>query len=1049
MKRYIEFILRFRILVILMTVVISVLLVSQIKALRIIFDPNTMLPQSHPYVAATNKVEEIFGAKYIVVVGITPKNGDIFQPDILAKIQRITAGLMRAPNVVKANTLSISARKAKSIDGIDGGLVVKPLLLGEQATPEQIKTLKKALETNPVYQNSIVSGDGRTAAVVVEFKRNTKGFSEIVDNIMPIIDRERNASVDIAVGGVPIYVSNLEKYSQRMLYLFPLAVFIIGLIHFDAFRTIQGLLLPLVTALFAVIWGVGIMAMLNVPMDAFNSTTPILILAVAAGHAVQLLKRYYEIYHEIRDTTALSPKDANYQAVIQSLTRIAPVMLTAGIVAALGFFSLTVFDIVTIKTFGVFTGIGIVSAVILEMTFTPALRSLLPPPKYIARRQQQKSRIWSKIISGIISLVTTRKRRWLYAATLSLLAVSLAGISHIKIDNSTKTYFSKGLNFQKDDAFLNSRLAGTNTLYLLVEGNQPDAVKNPRILRAMDAVQHYLAAQPYIGKTVSLVDFVKRMNQAMHGDDAKYYRIPDEADLIAQYLLLYSMSGEPGDFDLYVDQNYQTANVVAYLKTDSSAYLEQLVPALKAFIDKNFDSSVRIEIGGSIAQAAALNETMVHSKILNIVQIATVVFIISSLMLRSIVAGLLVLLPLLVAVVVNFGLMGLTGILLNIPTSLTSAMVVGIGADYAIYMIYRLRETLRDRTSLVEAAGHTLDTAGSACLFVALAIAGGYSVLLLSFGFLIHAWMAILIVVAMTVSVFAAITLIPALIITFKPRFVFTSEGATPAIRVTAAILFAAMSAFLAAPGKVYAQDNTAREIMEKNYAVTRVEDSVAHATFILINSNKQERVRKTLGMTKLQKNGIDNMRMTRFLSPPDIRGTVTLLNEHTNADDDIWIYLPALKKVRRLVSSAKKDSFVGTDFSYGDIIGHRVADWNHKLLGEETLDGQPCFQVESTPINASVKANSGYSKRVTWIRKDNFSSVKAQFWDENGELLKITTVKDIRQVDEKNGKWQGMRLETANLQTDHKTVIQFDDFKANQKIKDDYFTTRYMERAE
>src|SRR5206468_9786935 len=137
------------------------------------------------------------------------------------------------------------------------------------------------------------------------------------------------------------------------------------------------------------------------------------------------------------------------------------------------------------------------------------------------------------------------------------------------------------------------------------------------------------------------------------------------------------------------------------------------------------------------------------------------------------------------------------------------------------------------------------------------------------------------------------------------------------------------------------------------------------------INQTGQERVRKTFGTSKLQPNGIDNRRMVRFLSPPDVKGTVTLLVEHSDTDDDIWIYLPALKKVRRLVASNKKDSFVGTDFSYGDVIGYKVEEWNHKLRGEENVAGRDCYVVESTPRSPQIAANTGCLERIAWTDKE------------------------------------------------------------------------------
>ena len=239
----------------------------------------------------------------------------------------------------------------------------------------------------------------------------------------------------------------------------------------------------------------------------------------------------------------------------------------------------------------------------------------------------------------------------------------------------------------------------------------------------------------------------------------------------------------------------------------------------------------------------------------------------------------------------------------------------------------------------------------------------------------------------------------------------------------------------------------TAIEIMDKNFMVGKYADSTSDTTMTLTNKSGQQRVRKTFGTSKLDANGIDNKRMTRFLEPTDVKGTVSLLVEHSDKDDDIWIYLPSVKKVRRLISSNKKDSFVGTDFSYGDVIGHKVKEWNHTIVKEEDVDGKPCYVIESTPKDATVKTNTGYSKRIGWIQKDNFVTVKAVAYDEAGELLKEAKYLHWKEVDTVKHKWQAGILEAKNLQTGHSTVITIDQFKVNNGVKDDFFTTRYMEQ--
>lgn len=1048
MKRYITWVTRNPVLVILATLLITGLAIFQARSIKIVIDTNKMMPQSNTYVATSTDIEKIFGSKHVVVVGITPKQGDLWQSGVLEKVQRMTEALRQTPGVVKDNLLSLSAKRAKSIAGQEEGLVVRPLMGRVPANEAEMRVLRQAIEANPVFRDTIVSADGRMAAIIVEFADEPAGFRAIMDKVQPIIDAEKDGTVDISVGGLPNFLSKVETYSERMGIFLPISFVILCAVLYAAFRTKQGMFLPLVTALLAVAWGVGVMGASGIPMDVFNATTPILILAVATGHAVQLLKRYYEEYEALCRQGNLTPKEANREAVIRSLVKVGPVMVTAGGVAALGFFSLIVFEISTVRTFGIFTGLGILAALILELTFIPALRSVLPAPRPRGAAEG-KAGPWSAVIRRIDAAVgTPGGRRGIYAVTALVVAVALVGASRIVEDNSVKRYFSAAESFQKDDQALNDRLGGTNTVFLLIEGAQPDAMKDPAVLKAMVDMQAFLDAQPGVGKTLSLADFVRRMNRAMHGDDPAYDRIPDDAALISQYLLLYSMSGEPGDFDAYVDYDYRRAKLTAFVKTDSTAYAEQLIAQIRARAAEHFPPGVTVRIGGSAPQDTALNEAMVQDKLLNIAQIAGVVFVISCLIFRSLLAGVFVLLPLLLTVLFNFGLMGWSGILLNIPTSLTSAMAVGIGADYAIYLLFRLREELAREPDARLAVRRVLFTAGEAILFVATAVAAGYGVLLLSVGFYIHMWLAILIASAMLVSALAALLLIPALVLSLRPSFMFGRPAFRPSAQAAGGALGAAVLALgLAWPDAGQAAEPDLVGLMERNNQVTKVLNSTADATFTLINKDGQERVRKVVGVTRLDGNGIDTQRVTRFVSPPDVKGTVSLLLEHSARDDDIWVYLPALKKVRRLVSNNKKDSFVGTDFSYADVIGHRVADWRYKLLAEEAVDGQPVWVVEALPRNDEVRNSSGYARRVNWIRKDNAMTVRSEFWDETGGKLKVSTFKDIQQVDKARDRWQAMLLETRNEQTGHRTVIRFDRYKVNQDIAPDVFTVAAMER--
>ena len=251
----------------------------------------------------------------------------------------------------------------------------------------------------------------------------------------------------------------------------------------------------------------------------------------------------------------------------------------------------------------------------------------------------------------------------------------------------------------------------------------------------------------------------------------------------------------------------------------------------------------------------------------------------------------------------------------------------------------------------------------------------------------------------------------------------------------------------LALQAQAISADLSAHDIMEKNFFVTKTKTLKSDATMVLVNEKEQTRERKTTTISKLQKNGVDSSLLVRFSSPADIKGTGFLQIEHSDGDDDLWIYLPALKKSRRLVANNKKDSFVGSDFSYGDVLLPKVDLYTHTLLRSENIGGQDCYVVESLPKDDTVKRDSGYSKKITWARKDNFLENKVEYYDVSGRLLKTQTVGEHKLIEPDTQRWVAKRREMVNHQTSHKTILTFEAVESGLNLADDLFTTRYIER--
>lgn len=539
MHAYASFVVRNRIAVLIASLILTVLLGLQLRNLSVIVDADELLPRDHPFVEVTERVQSLFGNRYTLVIGITPKTGDVFTPAVLAKVLTVTDALIATPGVTPGNIQSLAAPRAKDIAGNAEGLLVSRLLDHVPASVAEAQAIKGRLAANPAYKNVLVSKDGRTAAIYVEFKKDPKGFGHLMDKVNAAIDPVRDGSVAIEVAGQPVFLGLLETYSKRMVWLLPIAVLLIGLIHLEAFRTIQGLVLPLVTAILALVWSLGIMTIAGIHLDPFNNVTPILILAVAAGHAVQMLKRYYEEYDRLRADPAYSPAQANRLAVIRSLVKVGPVMLSACAIAALSFTSLIWFDIQAVRTFGIFCAFGIVGIVIVELTFTPALRAMLPAPRLRETSAEKAVTVWDRAAAFLAAQVetpATRMRVFVISGVIYVLL--LAGASQVHVNNSLRSFFGSNIAERIDDRTLNTAMAGTNTFYVLVEGKSDDAIKDPAVLRAMEKTQAFLNEQPEIGHTLSIVDLLKQINRGMNGGKAGAATLPASAELVSQYLLI-------------------------------------------------------------------------------------------------------------------------------------------------------------------------------------------------------------------------------------------------------------------------------------------------------------------------------------------------------------------------------------------------------------------------------------------------------------------------------------------------------------------------------
>jgi outer membrane lipoprotein-sorting protein len=237
------------------------------------------------------------------------------------------------------------------------------------------------------------------------------------------------------------------------------------------------------------------------------------------------------------------------------------------------------------------------------------------------------------------------------------------------------------------------------------------------------------------------------------------------------------------------------------------------------------------------------------------------------------------------------------------------------------------------------------------------------------------------------------------------------------------------------------------REIMQKSRDVSKLEGMEAISTLRIYDAKGRERVRQTSMASKLFENGATEKRIIRFLSPAEVKGTGMLIYDYDERNDDMWIYMPAIRKTRRIISNEKSKSFMGSEFSNADMSAPSLEDFDYTVTGSGASGGTDCWIVEVIPVNEDIMDRMGYDRQLAWIGKQDFVLRKAEYYDEDDELFKQMISSDVRQIDPSGKKYIATRMEMSNIQNGRKSVMTIDEIQYNPNVKEEYFTLTYLER--
>ena len=247
-------------------------------------------------------------------------------------------------------------------------------------------------------------------------------------------------------------------------------------------------------------------------------------------------------------------------------------------------------------------------------------------------------------------------------------------------------------------------------------------------------------------------------------------------------------------------------------------------------------------------------------------------------------------------------------------------------------------------------------------------------------------------------------------------------------------------------PVMVSSAEPDAKQIMTRSQEATRMAGSESVATLTIFDNKGNKRIRKFSSASKKYPDGVTKMIM-RFLEPADVKGTGILTFDNETGDDDMWIYMPALRKTRRIVSGEKTKSFMGSEFSNADITSPNIDDYTYKLIGSETVRDLECWKIATTPVKGGIAESTGYSKKIMCVAKKDFMARRTEYYDLDGELLKTLDIMEVKLLDEKNGKYQAVDLTITNVRNNRKSQFKIDTIIFNPTVNDEYFTTRYLEK--
>ena len=776
-----RFTLEFRWLVLTIATVLTLFFAVGLKnvELRTIF--SDLLPQNHPFVQVY-KDHPNFGNPLTVTIMVQSKSGSIYNAETLKKVWDLTRDADLTPGVDHDQILSISTEKARYAEATPDGINTQPLM-GDHppATPAEIVQFERNVQMAPNAQKFLISADGSATLIKITFIERILDYGKAFEHLQSLVESNRNADHNVYMAGQPALTGWVYRYEGQMLGIFAVTGLALFLSLIFYMRNVAGVVAPLIASFVAAVWGFGFVGWLKLPIEPLIMVVPLLLTARSFSHSVQYIERYYEILHTIGDKRKA--------AEIALSVMMAPSVL--GIVTdAAGLFLIAIAPIPTMERFAIFCGFWAVILIPANVFLTPLVLTFLPEPKNVARIVGGANGGGQGFIGFLLKLISKLSHgRTAWITTIVLIACVGAAIelaSQLKIGNP-----AEGSKLLWDDSEYNTSVAninrnfpGLNTLEIVFEAKDPHnpvrVARQAETIAAMYKLQYLMerGENPPVA-SLSFADYLPEANRLFSGGDPRWAPLDlnDSSTAAAAGALLFGTS--PKAFSNVTDFEMQHSSVSFWYKDNKQATVDAALAsareALKA-VGTDF-SAFRIRLGtGTIALQQSINDTVLHYQTVILVLLNIVMLVSCSYAYGSIVAGLLLLIPVNMSNLFLGAAMEKLGIGLDVNTLPILAIGLGVGIDYGIYLLSRIFEEFQVRKNHDEAIVAAIATTGKAIFFTAIIILIG----ILPWYFLSDlrflADMGLLLVLVMLINMVIALIVVPLLVWLIRPAFMLRKD---------------------------------------------------------------------------------------------------------------------------------------------------------------------------------------------------------------------------------------------------------------------------------